>query len=184
MSNIGRRTMYYDRSDLTVFLGRVQYGDLIEFDRGHYNHWAIYIGDGLVTHLANSAEDWACSAATFRSTNSTCDGVAAKGQVVVEQLADVIENSRYRINNYYDFEVEPADAAIIKKNIALETAKNLSYDLIAYNCENFVKKIRNGRSVSHQVDKAVRAVAYTGFAALAGSIIVGLLSGVNRQKNH
>lgn len=33
-----------------------QPGDLIEIFRGTYQHWAIYVGDGFVIHLAPPCE--------------------------------------------------------------------------------------------------------------------------------
>lgn len=31
-------------------------GDLIEIFRGSYQHWAVYVGDGFIVHLAPPCE--------------------------------------------------------------------------------------------------------------------------------
>lgn len=43
-------------------------GDLIEIFRGNYQHWALYIGDGFVVHLAPPCES--CHTTTWAVTQN------------------------------------------------------------------------------------------------------------------
>lgn len=40
------------------FEKKPQPGDLIEIFRGTYQHWAIYVGDGFIIHLAPPCESF------------------------------------------------------------------------------------------------------------------------------
>nr|ACO11302.1 HRAS-like suppressor [Caligus rogercresseyi] len=182
MSNVELQSRYYNRDELRLFLAIVEYGDLVEFNRELYNHWGVYVGHGQVTHLSNSAENMVNISATFRSTNSMASGgEASKGHIMTEKLVDVIGDSLYRINNSYDRDCPPDDVATMKRNISLEKGKNLTYDLCAYNCEHFSKKVRNRHSVSHQVNDTITAVAVAGGAVLVGGLLLGQFNVAKRQ---
>lgn len=54
--------MFPVRADLRLYLvsllqAKPRPGDLIEIFRFGYEHWAIYVGDGYVVHLAPPSKD-------------------------------------------------------------------------------------------------------------------------------
>ena len=44
MSNVGVVSRWHTRDDEDAFIDGLRRGDLIEFDRGGYSHWAVYLG--------------------------------------------------------------------------------------------------------------------------------------------
>ncbi|XP_066107915.1 phospholipase A and acyltransferase 4-like isoform X2 [Saccopteryx bilineata] len=76
-------------------------GDLIEIFRKGYSHWAIYMGDGYVVHLAPPGQKpGAGSSSLFSILSNT-------GVVKKELLTDVLEGCKYRVNNYLDDKYKP-----------------------------------------------------------------------------
>ena len=53
--NVGVRTRWYSPGELSALLQGLQEGDQLEFDRGIYKHWAVYIGyrQGRIQGVAN-----------------------------------------------------------------------------------------------------------------------------------
>ncbi|XP_066506054.1 phospholipase A and acyltransferase 3-like [Hoplias malabaricus] len=64
-------------------------GDPIEIFRGTYQHWAIYVGEGYIIHLAPPSEHAEAGACSMMSI--LCD----KAKVKKEQLWDVAGNDQY-----------------------------------------------------------------------------------------
>lgn len=48
--------LFFFLSPVSKFDEKPEPGDLIEIFRGNYQHWAVYIGDGFVVHLATPCE--------------------------------------------------------------------------------------------------------------------------------
>nr|ACO15647.1 HRAS-like suppressor 3 [Caligus clemensi] len=179
MSNYGLRSPDFSLNNLEDFLTIVEEGDLIEFLRGWYNHWAVYAGKGYVVHLSNDATSLVNVSATFRSTNIS-PNKATKGHPAKERLCRIIEDSKYRINNTQDFSRRPFDKNSIVSRMYKEMSLAKAYDLIGNNCEHFAKKIRNGTAESKQVEATISSV----LVATAGMAIVGLMGfAARRNKN-
>ncbi|XDV52306.1 hypothetical protein PO909_021049, partial [Leuciscus waleckii] len=76
-------------------------GDLIEIFRSGYQHWAIYVGDGYVIHLAPPSEF--AQAGSYSAMSVLCDRAIVKK----EELYVVVGNDNYRVNNLLDEKYEP-----------------------------------------------------------------------------
>ncbi|XP_065583715.1 phospholipase A and acyltransferase 3-like [Artemia franciscana] len=85
------------------------FGDLLEFNRGCFSHWAVYIGNGAkheneVMDLVKPDSTGCClsGGSNFMgSLNSNENPVQAR------DLFDVWKDSRCRINNSYDKDSKP-----------------------------------------------------------------------------
>ncbi|XP_005988962.1 phospholipase A and acyltransferase 4-like [Latimeria chalumnae] len=134
-------------------------GDLIEFDRNGYKHWAVYVGQGYVVHLTgnlfSSSGGWSSSSQT------------SQAQVKKERLQDVVVNSRYRVKNKYDNLLSPKSPAIIVQDAESYVGMKVSYNILRTNCEHFATYLRYGRWVSMQVFCfLMRAAALFGILAI------------------
>ena len=131
----------------------LQKGDLIEFRRTVYSHWAIYAGDGYVIHLTG----------TKTGESATASGSSVTGnQSIVERemLSNVIQGSEFIKNNLYDKneEYSPFPPEKIIRRAESCIGKKYNYNLLKTNCEHFVCKMRYDRKVSAQVDNATKAI--------------------------
>ncbi|XP_067374312.1 phospholipase A and acyltransferase 3-like isoform X3 [Channa argus] len=109
-------------------------GDLIKIDRGSYQHWAIYIGDSFVVHLA---------APSFLHT---------KAMVKKEKLLDVVGTNKWEINNSLDEKYKPRPIPIFVKEACELVGQELSYSVFRENCEHFVNVLRYGEAISVQTE--------------------------------
>ncbi|XP_051727913.1 phospholipase A and acyltransferase 3-like [Ctenopharyngodon idella] len=134
-------------------------GDLIEIPRGLYQHWAIYVGDGYVVHLASASEHANAGASSVKSV------VHNKATVKREKLEDVVGNDTYYINNHLDEKYEPHPIQDILQDAKILVDKELQYGVTTKNCEHFVTLLRYGQPHSQQVEDA----------AVYGSLIAGIV---------
>ncbi|XP_030252932.1 phospholipase A and acyltransferase 4-like [Sparus aurata] len=142
-------------------------GDLIEVFRVGYQHWAVYIGDGLVVHLVPPSEVAGAGASSVMS-------VAAQRAVgKKEKLSDVVGNDDWKVNNDLDEKYEPHQTDIIVKEALQLVGKKKPYDIVAWNCEHFAKKLRYGKAESRQVRKAGEAAMVAGVATV---VILGIVA--------
>nr|XP_035118927.2 phospholipase A and acyltransferase 3 isoform X2 [Callithrix jacchus] len=154
---------------------RPRLGDLIEIFRFGYEHWAIYVGDGFVIHLApcEIAGDVAASVLS-ELTN--------KAVVKKQLLSAVAGRDNYRVNNKHDDRCEPLPVNKIIKQAEELVGKEFHYSLTSDNCEHFVNGLRYGISRSDQVTDTLKTVSVvTGILAVAG-LAVTLLSRSKRER--
>uniref|UniRef100_A0A8C5R6H4 LRAT domain-containing protein n=1 Tax=Leptobrachium leishanense TaxID=445787 RepID=A0A8C5R6H4_9ANUR len=134
-------------------------GDLIEFQRVGYQHWAIYMGDGDVVHL------------TDQDGKSSISSVMNSSAVVrKDPLEKVAEKDNYRVNNKYDEKRKPLPTEKVLRAALEKVGKRMKYNITTENCEHFVTQLRNGRSFSDQVKNVmthVTAVATVLLSAFA-----------------
>ncbi|KAL7890183.1 hypothetical protein AOLI_G00024410 [Acnodon oligacanthus] len=130
-------------------------GDLIEIFRVGYKHWAIYVGNGYVIHLAPPSEVAFAGASSVMSV--FCDNAVVKK----EKLSAVVGDDDYRVNNLLDDECEPRDIYQIVKDAHHLVGNMLPYSLVSHNCEHFVTDLRYGKPMSRQVQQAVYIGAAT-----------------------
>uniref|UniRef100_A0A671WWY7 LRAT domain-containing protein n=1 Tax=Sparus aurata TaxID=8175 RepID=A0A671WWY7_SPAAU len=129
----------------TLHLHRAEPGDLIEVSRSLYQHWAVYIGDGLVVHLVPPSEVAGAGASSVMS-------VAAQRAVVKkEKLSEVVGTDDWKVNNDLDEKYEPHQTDIIVKEALQLVGTEQPYDIVTWNCEHFAKKLRYGKAESWQV---------------------------------
>ncbi|XP_073676317.1 phospholipase A and acyltransferase 3-like [Garra rufa] len=145
-------------------------GDLIEVFRGLYQHWAIYVGDGYVIHLAPPSEHANAGA------NSMMSVVHEKAKVRKEELYEVVGNNDYRINNLMDDKYKPRPVRQILRDAQSYVGKELPYSVFTSNCEHFVTELRYGKPQSRQVRDAVETVAAAAGAGIGLGIIAYAIS--------
>ncbi|XP_005952026.2 phospholipase A and acyltransferase 3 [Haplochromis burtoni] len=132
-------------------------GDLIEISRENYKHWAVYVGAGFVVHFVNHS-----------GVSSGAAVQAANGIVRKETMWNVVGKDKWKINNSMDRQYEPRPANAIVEDAKALVGKELRYDLVSFNCEHFVTKLRYGVAESWQVEEAaLKLVGGAGAIALA-----------------
>ncbi|XP_026136583.1 retinoic acid receptor responder 3-like [Carassius auratus] len=136
-------------------------GDLIEIFRGTYQHWAVYVGEGYVIHLAPPTEH--AQAGAYSMMSVLCD----KAKVKKEELYEVVGNDEYCINNLLDEKYEPRPVREILRDAHSLLGQELPYCVFKGNCEHFVNELRYGKPQSRQVRKAVEIGVGVGLAAAA-----------------
>ncbi|KAL4697550.1 hypothetical protein H8959_003248 [Pygathrix nigripes] len=113
-------------------------GDLIEIFRPFYRHWAIYVGDGYVVHLAPPSEVAGAGAASVMSA------LTDKAIVKKELLYDVAGSDKYQVNNKHDDKYSPLPYSKIIQRAEELVGQEVLYKLTSENCEHFVNELRYG----------------------------------------
>uniref|UniRef100_A0A8D2C099 Phospholipase A and acyltransferase 3 n=1 Tax=Sus scrofa TaxID=9823 RepID=A0A8D2C099_PIG len=153
-----------------------QLGDLIEIFRPFYRHWAIYVGDGYVVHLAPPSEIAGAGAASLMSA------LTDKALVKKELLYEVAGRDRYQVNNKHDGKYSPLPPSKIVQRAEELVGQEVLYKLTSENCEHFVNELRYGVARSDQVRDAIMAAGIAGVGLAAVSFIGVMLSRNKRQK--
>ncbi|XP_070283423.1 phospholipase A and acyltransferase 3-like [Myotis yumanensis] len=150
-------------------------GDLIEIFRPGYQHWALYVGDGYVVHLAPPSEITGPGVGSFMLVRSE------KTIVKKELLSEVAGKHKYRVNNKHDDKYPLLPPNEIVKRAGSLVGRERLYNVTSNNCEHFVIELRYGVSRSDQVTEAVkaggRAVVRTAVGMAVGRV-VGMAVGV------
>lgn len=164
----------------TLYDEKPEPGDLIEINRGSYQHWAVYIGDGFVVHLAPPSEVPGAGASSMMSV--LCDRAVVKK----EELWDVIGTNKWCINNSLDDKYEPREVHQILRDAKKMVGAELPYCVFSSNCEHFATDLRYGKAESRQVRSAVQTVVGLGVAGIVGIGIAALvrsyLGGEKKEK--
>uniref|UniRef100_A0A673GC97 Retinoic acid receptor responder 3 n=1 Tax=Sinocyclocheilus rhinocerous TaxID=307959 RepID=A0A673GC97_9TELE len=137
---------------LFIFKYYPEPGDLIEISRGLYQHWAIYVGEGYVIHLAPPCDD----------TDPRSFSGLVLATVKKEQLYEVVGNNDYRINNLLDEKYKPRPVREILQDAHSFVGKERTYSVFTKNCEHFVTELRYGKPQSRQVQlfKVTKATTF------------------------
>ncbi|XP_067831664.1 phospholipase A and acyltransferase 3-like isoform X2 [Heptranchias perlo] len=151
-------------------------GDLIEIFRTGYKHWALYVGNGYVIHLAPPSEQ--CDAG-FSSLMSV---VSEKAYIRKEPLGKVVGNHQYRVNNKFDRNHPIRPIAEIIKEAERRVGEEVGYSVTSANCEHFVTDLRYGVPKSAQVDDVIFA-SKAAVGVLALGALAGLCYQVLKPKN-
>ncbi|XP_077075133.1 phospholipase A and acyltransferase 3-like [Siphateles boraxobius] len=155
-------------------------GDLIEIFRSGYQHWAIYVGDGYVIHLAPPSEFAQAGAYSVKSLLSD------RAIVKKEELYEVLGNDKYNVNNLLDGKYKPRPIQDVLRDAQRLLGMKLPYDIVTNNCEHFVTELRYGKPESRQVQKAMviagAAVAGTGFIAASFAVIKAFFGSKDTEK--
>jgi len=196
MFNVGLISEWHQMgTDYSVFLQLLRPGDLVEFKRDGYCHWAVFIGehalvensegvddlDALVpvlpciVHRANPTDNPDNMNGMFSASKSLRKGVYGIGDVVVEGLRDVWKESSARINNSMDHSVTPFPAQkVVQRALCVVHGEDRQsytpYNVVTNNCEHFASWCRSGWSISGQVARRSNQVLKLGM--LAGAAIL------------
>ncbi|XP_075829503.1 phospholipase A and acyltransferase 5 [Microtus pennsylvanicus] len=122
-------------------------GDLIEIFRIGYEHWAIYVEDDCVVHLAPPSEEFEVGSITSIFSN--------RAVVKYSRLEDVLHGCSWKINNKLDGTYLPLPVDKIIQRTKNMINKIVQYSLIEGNCEHFVNDLRYGVPRSQQVEHAL-----------------------------
>ncbi|XP_070086158.1 phospholipase A and acyltransferase 2 isoform X1 [Equus caballus] len=155
---------------------RLRLGDLIEISRFGYKHWAIYVGEGYVVHLA-LADDIAGAAASSIMCTLTEKAIVKK-----EPLCVVAGRDKYQVNNKHDDKYRPLPSNKIVQRAEELVGQVWPYSLTSENCEHFVNELRYGVSRSDQVTDMVTAVGVTAGVLAVGLAAAGLI-GILRTRS-
>ncbi|KAK5616849.1 hypothetical protein CRENBAI_018328 [Crenichthys baileyi] len=131
----------------TLYDEKPELGDLIEIFRGSYQHWAVYVGDGFVVHLAPPSE------VPGAGNDSMMSVLYDKAVVKKEELWDVVGTNKWKINNSLDNNYKPRPAYVIVQDACNMVGSELPYCVIRGNCEHFVNELRYGKAESRQSDR-------------------------------
>jgi len=167
--NVGLVSEWYSQGETNAFHVLLKPGDLIEFQREGYCHWAVYIGEyallgqgddevqlvRCVVHRANPTDRESLQN-MFSTSRSVAKGVHGIGLVVKEPLGDVWGRSKARVNNGLDNSLTPFPSQkVVERVLAVahgETVESYSaYNILSNNCEHFASWARCGWSISCQV---------------------------------
>lgn len=192
--NVGLISEWHSlRSDCNVLLSIAKPGDLLEFKREGYCHWAVYIGDHVIRDPqgdSGDAEDFlVCPCIVhranptdseniqnmFSTSRSLSKGVHGIGAVVVEPLRDVWSRSECRINNGLDNTLQPySSQKVAQRALSVANGENslslTAYNVVSNNCEHFASWCRCGWNISCQV--ARRGEQVLKLAMMAGAAIL------------
>eukprot|EP00092_Neocalanus_flemingeri_P018449 GFUD01019968.1.p1 GENE.GFUD01019968.1~~GFUD01019968.1.p1 ORF type:complete len:278 (+),score=71.95 GFUD01019968.1:69-902(+) len=173
-------------TNYSVFLTQLRPGDLIEFKRDGYCHWAVYIGehafaenteaDALIpvlpciVHRANPTDNPENMNGMFSASKSMRKGIYGIGDVVVEPLRDVWRESGAKINNGMDTTIPPFPAQkIVERALCVVHGEDRQsytpYNVLTNNCEHFASWCRSGWSVSSQVARRTEQLVKLGMVA-------------------
>uniref|UniRef100_A0A8D2J4P3 LRAT domain-containing protein n=1 Tax=Varanus komodoensis TaxID=61221 RepID=A0A8D2J4P3_VARKO len=125
--------------------------DLIEIFRSCYQHWAIYVGEGKVVHLAPECDHLANGAASVLAVLSD------RAYVKKDWLEVVVRKDQFRVNNKHDHTHPPLPLAKILQRAEELVGREMPYNLTSHNCEHFVMELRYGVAMSDQVPRVALA---------------------------
>ncbi|XP_042532468.1 phospholipase A and acyltransferase 3 [Dipodomys spectabilis] len=151
-------------------------GDLIEIFRPFYRHWAIYVGNGYVIHLAPPSEMAGAGATSIMSA------LIEKAIVKKELLCDVAGRDKYQVNNKHDDKYTPQPPSKIIQQAEELVGQEVPYKLTSENCEHFVNELRYGVARSDQVRDVIMAAGITGLGLATLGLIGAMFSRNKKQK--
>ncbi|XP_067660944.1 phospholipase A and acyltransferase 3-like [Haliotis asinina] len=162
------------RHNQTVF-DNLEPGDRLQFERGLYDHWAVYIGN---SQFLKCVDD---QGASDQNYSFAISGVEfGKGIVRIDKFWPVAGESKVHINNSKDTKIKPYEPHRIVQR-ALSRVGEVGYNIFYKNCEHFASWCRYDKEESDQVDGFWTALAVGGGVALAG-LVVWLGSGGEKQR--
>ena len=144
----------------------LQVGDLVEFDRIVYKHWAVYVGDNKIVHY---------------------NKVGKVGEIVCEDIDSYISDfvlfrrakkKKMGIMNRIVHESPHFSGKQVAER-ALSKLGMTSYNLLFKNCEHFAKWCKYNVPMSEQIENGVEFGLVSIGAGIGGGIggVIGLVGG-------
>jgi len=162
-----------NRSHNETVLESLCEGDLVEFKRGLYSHWGVFVGDEQIVHLAGEDNDGIDANIEARHVLTVSGHRLDKACVCKTQFWSVVGNDKALIQNDKDHKWKPLPQHEIVEN-ALKKIGKVGYNLLYENCEHFAKWCRYGIEKSDQVESVVTGLA----VGAAFGLVLGLVHGV------
>ncbi|XP_067676462.1 phospholipase A and acyltransferase 2-like [Haliotis asinina] len=113
---------------------KLQVGDRVQFGRGIYYHWAIYIGEGLIIHLTQHGDGE--ERHVLKHVSKAC--------VRIDHFWSCTKGRKAYVNNNLDSKHPPFGREVIVEKAKFFLDKKIPYNLFTWNCEHFVSFCRNG----------------------------------------
>ncbi|KAK6169609.1 hypothetical protein SNE40_020624 [Patella caerulea] len=151
-----QQTSDITRHNATV-LNYLQEGDIVEFNRGLYSHYGVYVGNEEIVHLAGEDEYDGLGDVNTGHLFSISGQRFNKAWVKKDSFWTVTSNSKAKINNK-DNKRKPLPRHQIVAN-ALSKIGHVGYNLIYSNCEHFANWCRYEVEKSEQVDNWLTGLA-------------------------
>jgi len=191
--NVGLVSSWYahETGQETLLLSQLRPGDLMEFQREGYQHWAVYVGrhavesaDGLFPVLPCLVHRVSPGDVPGRMSSNPVGSLQTA--VEVRALQEVWATSLARVNNSLDRKVAPLPAhTVVQRAVGAAYGENgqaySRYHLISNNCEHFACWARCGRVVSEQVGRRTGQLALMAVIATSSSLLprpLALLAGL------
>ncbi|KAH9496472.1 Phospholipase A and acyltransferase 2 [Bulinus truncatus] len=152
---------------------RLKVGDRVEFKRGYYSHWGIYIGFGKIAHLAGEDDDGIDANMDSIHLFSIGGTSFNKAQIRIDDFWTVVGGDKAYINNSRDKTWKALDPDTIVSN-ATQRIGHVGYNLIYSNCEHFTNWCRYGMSKSDQVESVITGIAVAATGILAAGLTYAL----------
>ncbi|TNN33929.1 Retinoic acid receptor responder protein 3 [Liparis tanakae] len=152
----------------TLFEHGAKPGDLIEFSRGLYQHWAVYIGGDEVVHLTTPGGD-------SGSIGNMSVALSSEGQVMRDKIWEVVGDDPFEINNLLDYKYEPRERHLIVRDACRMVGSVWRYGVFSLNCEHFATELRYGKPEDDVTDSA-QSISYclVRNAEIGGAVILGV----------
>nr|XP_012318583.1 galectin-12 isoform X2 [Aotus nancymaae] len=151
-------------------------GDLIEIFPIGYEHWALYVGNGYVIHLAPPSEY------PGAGSSSTLSVLGSSAMVKQECLEDVVGGCHYWVSNSLDHEYRPRPIQVIINSAKGMVGQKMKYSIVSRNCEHFVTKLRYGKSRCKQVERAKSDKDVAVILGILGIAVCSFLIGSYRNQ--
>lgn len=160
---------------------RARKGDQLEFHRGWYSHWAVYIGNEEVIHLAGDENDGLNGNINPSHAFTICGKSFNKAVVKRENVWKVVLDSKVEINNSKDRKCQPRSPHKIVEEAIMKIG-DIGYNVLWKNCEHFAAYCRYGVNWSEQADTFVGAVVVTGAVVVLGALFKEMFIGDKKEK--
>ncbi|KAK3088763.1 hypothetical protein FSP39_023490 [Pinctada imbricata] len=131
-------------------LQKLRVGDMVEFKRGLYSHWGVYIGNEEIVHLTGDENDGINGNVNSGHLFTICGKNFNKAYVKKDKFWDVVLDSKAYKNNDKDKKLSPLSATEIVE-LALSKIGEIGYNVLWSNCEHFAALCRYGQMKSDQI---------------------------------
>ncbi|XP_070578385.1 phospholipase A and acyltransferase 2-like [Ptychodera flava] len=158
----------YGKHNQTV-LDSCNPGDLLEFTRGWYSHWGVYVGDGQVVHLTGENDGIGDDIGNPQHVFSVWGKQFNKAKVKCENFWNIVYDCKAIINNDKDGSQSAASVEEIVER-AFSSLGEIGYNVLWNNCEHFAKWCRYGKKESSQVNGFLTYMGI-GLASVAGLML-------------
>lgn len=158
-------------------------GNLLEFKRGVYNHWAVYIGGHEVVHLTglNRRRNQNDNRGNFFIISGIKYDTAA---VRRESVWNVVGGSRVKVNNETCRGCPVRSVRdIITTALEFTEQRETEYHFLRNNCEHFATYCRYQRAFSLQSEAAKSALSIAADVSLGAAVLVSTLCLIYILKN-